>query len=212
MACHQKAAEFYEMEHDTHNKNKMLLMVAQIDASQENWESAAILYENIAKDAVDDKLLRWTAKGKLFNAALLRICSVCADDQSKGVAKWNQMDAMHEEHCDWSDIYAYGRESKFIGNLIECIKQNDLKEFKELIAGYDKTCTIEKWQLDLLHYVLQFMKIREDEKVIHGIWYGDDLNEEIQEQQTNPFEQQLTEEDLKTAPDLEMDQSYFQSF
>jgi alpha-soluble NSF attachment protein len=73
---YKRAAEFYEGENSKASANQCQLKVALISAQLERYEQAFEIYESISREAVDDRLLKFSVKDWLFRAGLCRIAYV----------------------------------------------------------------------------------------------------------------------------------------
>mmetsp|Transcript_25993 Transcript_25993/g.42486 ORF Transcript_25993/g.42486 Transcript_25993/m.42486 type:complete len:361 (-) Transcript_25993:253-1335(-) len=160
--AYEQSADYFEAENDTGNKNKRLLKVAHMCGKAGDYEKAIKIFENTAKASVDNNLLRWKVKEYLFKAILCHLC-LKADDEivRKKSVKWPEAGtAVQERYCDISDIYASSRESKLATQLIECLPNNDIQAFKDAVASYDKICTLEKWNFELVYNLQKYMNDR----------------------------------------------------
>lgn len=71
LELYEKAADLYDGESSsTTESNKCKLKIAQFAAEVEDYAKAVKLYEDIAKVALDNNLLKFGAKGHLLNAYL----------------------------------------------------------------------------------------------------------------------------------------------
>lgn len=71
MLLYEKAADLYAGENSsTTEMNKCLLKVAQFAAETEDFDKAVKIYEDVAATALENNLLKYSAKGYLLNAAL----------------------------------------------------------------------------------------------------------------------------------------------
>lgn len=71
MELYEKAADLYDGESSsTTESNKCKLKIAQFAAEVEDYPKAVKLYEDAAKVALDNNLLKFSAKGYLLNSFL----------------------------------------------------------------------------------------------------------------------------------------------
>jgi len=218
--AYEQSADYYEAENDTGNKNKRLLKVAHMCGKAKKWEKAIKIFENTAKVSADNNLLRWKVKEYIFKAMLLNICMLAEDDivRKKNV-KWPVAGTtINERYCDISDIYAGSRECKLIVQILDCLP-TEIQEFKDAIANYDRICKLEAWNFELVYFIEKYMEDKQHEApdlqndIMGG--YGDeeeqkndanDMEEPGQDQNKhNPFDNQMNNNDLADAPDLDGD-------
>eukprot|EP01084_Bolivina_argentea_P312307 540683_1 len=210
--AYEQTAEYYHIEHNKIRENKMLIMVAQLCGTEENWKKAANIFETVAKDCVDNKAMRWSVKEYLFKAALLRICQMCYDDTLKHMMKWNEMKRINDEYYNLSEIYCVSRQGKFIADIIGCLSRNDMNGFKDTRNRW-YGC-LENWKIEILHHILQYMEHMEQEEIMDNI-VGYDIDEEdiygndnddninvVEKEQADPFHPELNENELDDAPDV----------
>ena len=92
------------------NANKRLLKVAHLAPKTQNYERAIEIFESVAKDSVDNNLLRWKVKEYLYKSLICQLCAGAADD----IKNWSKMEQIADRYKDISDIYATSREAKFL--------------------------------------------------------------------------------------------------
>ncbi len=78
LTCCAQAAELFDVENSSSEANKCRLKIAQYSAELERFPVAIEIYENIAKNQVDNNLLKYSAKGNLLNAGLCRLNGKCS--------------------------------------------------------------------------------------------------------------------------------------
>merc|ERR1719229_1572839 len=120
--------------------------------------------------------------------------------------KWNELKRMNNEYYNLSDIYCGSREDKLIGDIIGCLSRNDIAEFKNKWNEYDMICNLERWKVDILHHILEYM---EHEDIINEIVgydeediCGNDNDNNVEKEQEDPFDLVLSENELNDAPSL----------
>ena len=89
---YEQAADLFATDNSTAEANKCLLKVAQFSAEAENFPKAIDIYEAVAKAAVDNNLLRFSAKGHLLHAALCALCSMDAGAVQDRLERYRDLD------------------------------------------------------------------------------------------------------------------------
>jgi alpha-soluble NSF attachment protein len=73
--AYQQAADFYEGEGSTSAANGCLLKVAQYSAQLEKYDKAIEIFEQVAKNSLDNNLLKWSCKEYFLKSGLCYLCS-----------------------------------------------------------------------------------------------------------------------------------------
>lgn len=136
---YQKAADFHQGEHSRAAANKCLLKVAQYSAQTEDYERAIEIYEKVASEAVDSRLLKYGAKEHYFKAA---ICHMCVD-MLNGQHAVNRYEELFPAFID-------SRECKFLKNLILALEEENVESFTEVVKAYDKISRLDPWTTTML--------------------------------------------------------------
>ncbi len=71
---YEQAADLFATDNSTAEVNKCNLKIAQHSALLERYGVARELYEKVAKVAVDNTLLKFSAKGHLLHAGICALC------------------------------------------------------------------------------------------------------------------------------------------
>eukprot|EP00484_Ammonia_sp_Unknown_P019143 CAMPEP_0197032972 /NCGR_PEP_ID=MMETSP1384-20130603/11503_1 /TAXON_ID=29189 /ORGANISM="Ammonia sp." /LENGTH=366 /DNA_ID=CAMNT_0042462709 /DNA_START=53 /DNA_END=1153 /DNA_ORIENTATION=+ len=211
IGAYEKAVEYYEMEHDHAQKNKVLLVIAQIAGSQGNWRRAVDIFEQIGREWSSHNLMRWKVKEILFKAAWLRMCSIAEGAHHGDDDKWNELMAIQDGYGDVSEMYAGSSEQKLVSEMIGCLARNDAASLLQAVAAYDRVCPLDAWKMELVAHLKAQMKRVENEEIVKKIMQGQDNEDEHENaskekdlrQQPDPFEQDLNPQDLADAPNLE---------
>lgn len=151
---YQQAAELFDGESSTSEANKCRLKVAQFSAELERYPQAVEIYEDVAKAAVDNNLLKYGAKGYLLNAG---ICLLCTGDDvavSSALQRYDDLD------ISWSG----SREQKLLQNLAEAFEQGDEQKFTDAVAEYDSLTRLDAWKTQLLLRVKKKLTSPDDEE------------------------------------------------
>ncbi|KAJ8044988.1 Alpha-soluble NSF attachment protein [Holothuria leucospilota] len=134
-----KAADYYKGEESTSAANKCSLKVAQYSAQQENYDKACQIYEEVAESAMDNSLLKYSAKDYFFKAAL---CHMCVDNQNAQIA----ISKYEEKFPAFSD----SREYKLLEKLIAAGEDQNADEFADAVKQYDSISRLDQWHTTIL--------------------------------------------------------------
>jgi alpha-soluble NSF attachment protein len=139
MQHYEQAADYYKGEESNSSANKCLLKVAQHAAQMDKFEKAIGIYEDIGNSALENSLLKYSAKEYFFKAA---ICHLCVDSLNAQQA----IQKYEEKYPAFQD----SRESKLIKTLIEHIEEQNVEGFSEAIKDYDTISRLDPWYTNML--------------------------------------------------------------
>lgn len=137
---YEQAADLFSTDNSTAEANKCLLKVAQFSAESDNFPKAIDIYEATAKAAVDNNLLRFSAKGHLLHAAL---CALCYMDPA----------AVRDRIERYKDIdlnFDGSREAKLVEALVDATETGDADAFTEAVAEFDALTRLDAFKTALL--------------------------------------------------------------
>jgi len=139
IANYEQAADYYKGEESNSSANKCLLKVAQYAGQLEQYPKAIEIYEQVAMSAMDNQLLRYSAKDHFFRAAL---CHMCQDIQDAGtaVAKYEEM----------FPAFTDSREYKLLKTLLQALEDQNLDAFTDAVRDYDSISRLDQWYTTML--------------------------------------------------------------
>nr|ACJ85025.1 unknown [Medicago truncatula] len=70
----EKSADFYQNEEVTTSANQCKQKVAQFSAQLEQYQTSIDIYEEIARQSLNNNLLKYGVKGHLLNAGICQLC------------------------------------------------------------------------------------------------------------------------------------------
>ncbi|XP_785670.2 alpha-soluble NSF attachment protein [Strongylocentrotus purpuratus] len=136
---YEKAADFYKGEDSNSSANKCLLKVAMYSAQQMNYSKACQIYEEVASSAMDNSLLKYSAKDHFFKAAL---CHLCIDLQNAQLAL--------QRYNDSFATFADSREYKLLQKLIGALEDQNEDAYTEAVKEYDSISRLDQWLTTIL--------------------------------------------------------------
>jgi dUTPase len=136
---YQKASESYRKENSNTLGNQCILKVAELETEKKDWSQAMTLYESVGKECLGSTLLKWSAKMHFFNAVL---CMMCLSDQDvyAKIREYETLDSGFED----------SRESQFLRNIFNAVKNRDKDELVSVIYEYDSISPLKKSQVAIL--------------------------------------------------------------
>jgi alpha-soluble NSF attachment protein len=140
MLYYDKAADLYSGEGVESTGNQCKLKVAQYAASLEQYDRAIDIYENVARQSMNNNLLKYSVKGYLLNAGL---CQICGKDI---VAVHNAI----ENYQELDPTFNSTRECKFLQDLATAIDEVDTVKFTDVVKEFDSMSRLDQWKTTLL--------------------------------------------------------------
>ncbi|KAI7752292.1 hypothetical protein M8C21_012805, partial [Ambrosia artemisiifolia] len=120
----------------------------------DRYQKAIEIYEDIARQALSNNLLKYGVKGHLLNAG---ICQLCKGDD---VAVTNAL----EKYQDMDPTFAGTREYRLMADLAASIEEEDVEKFTEAIKEFDSMTKLDAWKTTLLLRVKDLLKAKEMEE------------------------------------------------
>jgi alpha-soluble NSF attachment protein len=137
---YEQAADLYQTENQTAEANKCLLKIAQYSAELEAYPRAIQIYEAVAKAAVDNNLLKYSAKNHLMCAGMCVMASSDISTTRETMEKYEDIDLAFQD----------SREAKLLGALTDAWEAGDVDEYTMAIAEYDSLTRLDGWKTTML--------------------------------------------------------------
>jgi len=138
--CLKTAAEYYEMENSTSRANSCRLKVAQLSANAGKYDDAVEIYEQVARAAMDNNLLKFSVRNYLFNSFLC----VLAKQDTVGAAR------ALDRYKDLDPTFASQRECKLCEAILEACDNVDVDAFTQAVADFDALTPLDAFRTHLL--------------------------------------------------------------
>ncbi|KAF5207758.1 Alpha-soluble nsf attachment protein, partial [Thalictrum thalictroides] len=118
------------------------------------YPKAIEIYEEIARQSLNNNLLKYSVKGYLLNAGLCQLCKVDV------IAITNSL----EKYEDLDPTFSGTREYKFLADLAAAIDEEDVTKFTDVIKEFDSMTKLDAWKITLLLRVKEALKAKELEE------------------------------------------------
>ncbi|XP_061351691.1 alpha-soluble NSF attachment protein 2-like [Gastrolobium bilobum] len=151
---YEKSADFYENEEVQTSANQCKQKVAQFSAQLEQYQRSIEIYEEIARQSLNNNLLKYGVKGHLLNAG---ICQLCKGD---GIAITNAL----ERYQELDPTFPGTREYRLLADIAAAIDEEDVGKFTEVIKEFDSMTPLDSWKTTLLLRVKEKLKAKELEE------------------------------------------------
>ncbi|KAK9290534.1 hypothetical protein L1049_008704 [Liquidambar formosana] len=150
----EQSAELFQNEEVTTSANQSKLKVAQFSAQLERYPKAIEIYEDIARQSLNNNLLKYGVRGHLLNAGL---CQLCRGDV---VAITNSL----ERYQDLDPTFSRTREYKLLADLAAAIDEEDVAKFTDVVKEFDSMTSLDAWKTTLLLRAKENLKAKELEE------------------------------------------------
>lgn len=154
MEFFERAADLYQSEEVSSSANECKKKVAQFAAQLEQYPKAVEIFEAIARQSLNNNLLKYSVKGLLLNAGL---CQLCRGDV---VAIANSL----ERYQDLDPTFSGTREYKFLSDLAAAIEEEDVERFTDIVREFDSMTRLDPWKTTLLLKAKNNLKEKENEE------------------------------------------------
>ncbi|KAJ4710142.1 Alpha-soluble NSF attachment protein [Melia azedarach] len=150
----EKAADMFQNEEVTTSANQCKQKVAQYAAELEQYHKSIEIYEEIAKQSLNNNLLKYGVKGHLLNAG---ICQLCKGDV---VAITNAL----ERYQEMDPTFSGTREYRLLADIAAAIDEEDVAKFTDVVKEFDSMTPLDPWKTTLLLRVKEKLKAKELEE------------------------------------------------
>ncbi|CAM9787150.1 unnamed protein product [Lampetra planeri] len=124
IAHYEQAADYYKGEESNSSANKCLLKVAAYAAQLEQYQRAIEIYEQVATNAMDSTLLKYSAKEYFFKAAL---CHFCIDMLNTKLAL--------DKYEEMFPVFSDSRECKLLKKLLDAHEEQNLENYTDAVSN-----------------------------------------------------------------------------
>ncbi|KAL9418690.1 hypothetical protein AB3S75_036610 [Citrus x aurantiifolia] len=150
----EKAADMFQNEEVTTSANQCKQKVAQYAAELEQYHKSIEIYEEIARQSLNNNLLKYGVKGHLLNAG---ICQLCKGDV---VAITNAL----ERYQDMDPTFSGTREYRLLSDIAASMDEEDIAKFTDVVKEFDSMTPLDPWKTTLLLRVKEKLKAKELEE------------------------------------------------
>ncbi|XP_022880461.1 alpha-soluble NSF attachment protein-like [Olea europaea var. sylvestris] len=151
---YEKACDLFQSEELTTSANQCKQKIAQFAAQLEQYQKAIEIYEEIARQSLNNNLLKYGVRGHLLNAG---ICQLCKSDV---VAINNAL----ERYEELDPTFSGTREYKLLAHLAAAIDEEDVSKFTNAVKEFDSMTQLDAWKTTLLLRVKEALKAKELEE------------------------------------------------
>ncbi|GAB4832018.1 hypothetical protein Ancab_006035 [Ancistrocladus abbreviatus] len=150
----EKSADLFQSEEATTSANQSRQKVAQYAAQLEQYPKAIEIYEDIARQSLNNNLLKYGVKGHLLNAGICHLCKGDVVSINNALEKYQEMDP----------TFSRTREYRFLADLAASIDEEDVAKFTSFVKEFDSMTPLDAWKTTLLLRVKEKLKAKEVEE------------------------------------------------
>lgn len=154
LAAYQEAGDLYAGEENSSTANACKLKVAELSAVVGKYTEAIQCFEDVAKQAMSNNLLRFSVKGYLLNSGICRLCSQNPDEVKIALDRYDDIDPG----------FAGSREHKLLLEITDAAELGDQDQFAQSLAEYDAMSRLDPWKTKLLLVAKQKIALAEEEE------------------------------------------------
>ncbi|CAI9774939.1 unnamed protein product [Fraxinus pennsylvanica] len=147
----EKACDLFQSEEVTTSANLCKQKIAKFAAQLERYQKAVEIYEEMARQSLNNNLLKYGVKGHLLNAG---ICQLCKSDV---VAINNAL----ERYEELDPTFSGTREYKLLADLAAAVDEESVAKFTDAIKEFDSMTQLDAWKTTLLLRVKEALKAKE---------------------------------------------------
>ncbi|XP_047316173.1 alpha-soluble NSF attachment protein-like [Impatiens glandulifera] len=153
---YERAADLFQSEDVSTSANQCRQKIAQFAAQLEQYQKSIEIYEDIARQSLNNNLLKYGVKGHLLNAGICQLC--------KGKGETVAINNALEQYQDLDPTFSGTREYRLLADLAEAIDEEDIAKFTDALKEYDSMTQLDAWKTTLLLRVKDMLKDKELEE------------------------------------------------
>ncbi|CBH18682.1 hypothetical protein, conserved [Trypanosoma brucei gambiense DAL972] len=135
-----RATKYYEAQGSHTMAADVLKSMAEQMIKGGNYEGALMMYDRLARKALDDRAARLGARNLFFMALLSQLSTLTSENVSVGV------ESVRERFTEYQELdpqfNEYTREHMLITAIIEAMECESPEKLKEAIDDYSTVCTV----------------------------------------------------------------------
>ncbi|KAL1559292.1 alpha-soluble NSF attachment protein-like [Salvia divinorum] len=151
---YERAADLFQSEDVTTSANQCKQKVSQFAAQLEQYQKAIDIFEEIARQSLNNNLLKYGVKGHLLNAGICQLCKGDVVAINKALERYQELDP----------TFSGTREYKLLAELAAAIDEEDVTKFTDAVKEFDSMTPLDAWKTTLLLRVKEALKAKEMEE------------------------------------------------
>ncbi|KAF2460566.1 soluble NSF attachment protein [Lineolata rhizophorae] len=136
MEAYKTAASWFSDDDAEALARPLYLKVADISALEGDYYEAGRIYQDVARTAINNNLMRWSVKEYLLKAGM---CQLATNDM---VGMNKAMDSFR----DLDPSFTQTREHQLLMDLAEAVEAGDQEAFSDKLFQFDQMSKLDKWK------------------------------------------------------------------
>lgn len=145
---YERAVKYYKNDGARATAQELVGKTAELYVKAGQYEEGRKVYEQMAKDMLDDRLGRGGARKIFFMSLLCHLASITPTNLSEGVAvlseKFNEFTELDTQFNEFT------REHILIRELIAAIEEQSIDKYSEAVDEYDQICPLDDTKTKML--------------------------------------------------------------
>jgi len=133
------AAHYYYSDNRAAARNKCRLEMARLHGLMGQFQEALIIYEEMGYQALESRLLKYSADEYLFRASLCHLAIDCLNCQ-----------IAIQKYVDYYPAFELSRECKFIKGLCIEVEQESEEGFDEVLRKFRTIVSLDPWYSNII--------------------------------------------------------------
>lgn len=140
LEAYDTAAQWYESDNAEALANKLYLKVADLAALEGDYARSCHLFENVAKQSLNNNLMRWSVKDYFLKAGICHLASGDMVATNRALQNYREMDP----------AFVQTRENMLLQDLTDAVEKGDQEMFADKLFQFDQLSKLDKWKTSLL--------------------------------------------------------------
>ena len=140
LEAYDTAAQWYESDNAEALANKLYLKVADLAALEGDYARSCQLFENVAKQSLNNNLMRWSVKDYFLKAGICHLASGDMVATNRALQNYREMDP----------AFVQTRENMLLQDLTDAVEKGDQEMFADKLFQFDQLSKLDKWKTSLL--------------------------------------------------------------
>ncbi|KAF5222941.1 hypothetical protein ECC02_004027 [Trypanosoma cruzi] len=144
----EKASTYYRMQGSRVSADELIQKVAEAKARMGDYKGAHGLYEKLARETLNDAVMRGGARRLFFMALLTQLAGITRENFMEDLAALRER---FEEYQDLDTQFDHlTREHMLVQGVIEAMEVESVEKMEEAIADYDNICVLDELKEKML--------------------------------------------------------------
>jgi len=145
---YRRAADLFRADESKMQSNQCLLKVAHLCAQREDFANACNIYEQLARESLDNNLTQWSAREYYFKGGLCRLAMGDPIGARQIIQRYMEEDVK----------FPPTRECQLLNAILDAWDKQDVDAFTEAVFQFDQITKLDAWKTQILLKVKNMIK------------------------------------------------------